>query len=171
MPEDNACCDADVQTVLRAVLRYFKTAIAHIHNVLLNTLHLISQHYGILSAGFPMKVLKQGASLTLLNGKYRVAKLFEPTDGILCLFEVTPRHTILSSEGRLVDFRVRRLRGDTTKTNACNTKGIARAEHTTHVVKTPHMVEHHNQRLLFRCLILGHIHSAKLRNFQLPHLR
>ena len=47
LPNHNACRYADIQRVLGSKLRNLQAAIAHIHDVLLYTLHLVAEDYGI----------------------------------------------------------------------------------------------------------------------------
>ena len=46
-PDDDAGRDTDVQTVLRAELRDFETAVAHVHDLLQHTFDLVAKDDGI----------------------------------------------------------------------------------------------------------------------------
>ena len=170
MPKHNACCHTDIQAVLRAVLRYLETAVAHIDNLLLNTFNFITQHDGILLTHFRMEVLKHSAALTLLDSKDNITFLLKPLDSIFRLTEVAPVNTFLSTKCRLMYFWMRRLGCYATQHDTLYAESITAAEHTSHVIKTSNMVQHHHNRLLVRLPIFSHTHAAHLRYLQLSHV-
>ena len=47
LPDNNASSNANIQGMLCTKLRNLQAAIAHIHDVLLYTLHLVAEDYGI----------------------------------------------------------------------------------------------------------------------------
>ena len=47
LPNHDAGCYADIQGMFGAKLRNLQTAIAHIHDVLLHTLHLVAEDNGV----------------------------------------------------------------------------------------------------------------------------
>lgn len=47
LPNHNACRYADIQRVLGSKLRNLQATIAHIHDVLLDTLHLVAEDDGV----------------------------------------------------------------------------------------------------------------------------
>ena len=169
MPKHDAGCDADVQAVLCAVLRYLEAAVAHIDNLLLNAFHFVAKHDSILLARFPVEVLKHRTSLALLDGKDNITFFLKPLNSIFRLTEVAPLDTFLCSKCRLMYFWMRRLGCYAAQHDCLYAESIAAAKHTAHVVKTTYVVQHNHYRLLVRCLIFSHIHAAHFRNFQLSH--
>ena len=173
MPDYNACRHGDIKRVLGAELRDFQTAVAHVDHLLVYALHLIAHHGGeTLEAPCVGSIfMEHRAALTLFHGAYLVAHPVELLHGIRGLFEIPPVHTVLRPERRLVNLGHRRLRGDAAEPYALYAEGIAAAEHGTHVVQRPYIVEHHDERHLATLLEVLHRHAVHLDSLQLSHFQ
>ena len=170
MPKNDTRCDAYIQAVFRPILRYLETTVAHIHNLLLDTLHLVPKHNSIFSLRVATEILQHRTAFTLLYSKYRVSLALEPNDGILRLLEVTPRHTILCPKSSLVYFGMRRLCCNATETDSAQTERVARTKYASHIIKTTHVIEHSNNGLFLSFLVFCHTHAPHLGYFQFPHI-
>ena len=94
-----------------------------------------------------------------ING---VAFGLEIMDGIKCLFEIDPIHTLLCSEGGLMDLLVRGAATDPAEHHFLNPHGVGCAEDCPHVMLAAHVVKDYYQRQFVGFAVLLHVHAPHL---------
>ena len=133
--------------MLGAQLGYLQAAIAHVYYLLLHSLDLVAEDYGVagMAVGGEVQPLELGGVLYLLYTIYIISARMKVCHGVFGTAEVAPVYTLLATQCGLVYLVVGRTGGDAAELNSLNTEGIATAEDGTHIVKGADIVEdHHN---------------------------
>ena len=139
--------------MLGAILPDFDTSVRGIDDFLVYPLHLIAQDDGIPAARLRLEIFGRDTALSLLDGIDGIAPLLQFLYRFQRGGKIAPGNALLSPQGRLVHLLARRLCTDATEIDSLHPEGIAGAEHTAHIIDGTYIIQHHNERLLFRLLV------------------
>src|SRR3989338_3266140 len=147
-PEENdPRCDGDIKRFLFTAHRDFDENIALSTQSTREAAHLVAKYEKCLALRAVAAVIA-GARI-LLDTDDRPARASELRNNNTGRCNMLPRNGILRTERRLCDFllnapkAVGRPRRETGKIYLRNTRRIGSAEYRSHVMRTPHVVQHH----------------------------
>ena len=129
-------------------------------------MHLVAEHQRIFAARFEHKVLQRHRAPALFEHTHLHAASAQLGQCIGRGGKMSPRHRLLGAEGRLVHLGRGRDGGDAAEQHLAQAKGIGRAEHTAHIVHTPHIVQHHAERELAGRTEIGQAETTHFVYFQ-----
>ena len=120
----------------------FQGEIACVDDVLPDAVDFVSEDEGVLPAGLAAEGVEPDGMDRLLDGDQGIACLAEPPDGFQGVSDVFPGHTVLRSEGRLVEFGGRRDGADAAEPDPVGLEGVGRPESGSDVVGAADVVEY-----------------------------
>ena len=123
--------------MLGTELGNLQTAIAHIHDVLLDSLHLVTENHGVAFGEGRVslrQVLELGGAFYLLDAIYKVAFLLQLLYRLFGSLEVFPIHAVFATQRRLMNLDIGRGGGDSAEIHRLYTEGIAGTENTSYII-------------------------------------
>ena len=150
-----------IERVLATPLRDLEAAIRELQGGIADTGDLIAENQrdlaAIVSIGLQLR-----AVVGLLYREDTKPFLTGGTDGIGDIGEVFPHNGLSGSECGLMDIAVRWLRSVATQVKGMHSKGIAGAEHRTHVLHAAYIVEDNNDGMLLCRVRLSGVYAAEI---------
>ena len=138
LPDYNTGGDTDIQGMLGTELGNLQTAIAHIHDVLLDPLHLVTENHGVAFGEGRVslrQVLELGGAFYLLDAIYKVAFLLQLLYRLFGSLEIFPIYAVFATQCRLMNLDIGRGGGDSAEIHRLYTEGITGADKNTPVAK------------------------------------
>ena len=100
--------------------------------------------------------------MCLFDGIDGVSLGLQVLDGVEGILVILPFDGFFSTEGGLMDLRIRRTATYSAQHHTFNTHGVSGAKDSTHVMLTAYVIQHHDQRQFICLAILGHVHATHL---------
>ncbi len=150
-----------IERVLATPLRYLEAAIRELQGGIADTGDLIAENQRDLAAIVSSR-LQLCTVVGLLYREDMISFFTGGTDGIGDIGEVPPGYCFGGSECGLVNVAMRWLWSVATQVKGMHSKGIAGAEHRTHVLHAAYIVEDNNDGMLLCRVRLSGVYAAEI---------
>ena len=131
--------------MLGPILGDFNTEVGLVHQALLNSVNLVSEHQSIFFTFQSRELIELHGFFRLFGADYRIALLTKFPYGLEAVFAVLPRDAEFGAEGGFVDFCRWGSGADAAQNQLVSPEGVGRSEGAAHIERASYSVKHYDQ--------------------------